>query len=107
MSRKVYTLKVETGRFQDIAVEYRLCTMCEENVIETESNFLLYCIKYNQLRYQFFTNLNGLFTLYPYFDYSDDDFMLTVLMSNKYVKSTAKFIWECFNISRRNTYFKV
>ncbi len=28
-----------TGRFQDIPVEYRLCTMCEENVIETESHF--------------------------------------------------------------------
>ncbi len=81
--------------------------MCEENVIETESHFLLYCSKYNQLRYQFFTNLNGLFTLYPHFDYSDDDFKLTVLMSNEYVKSTAEFIWECFNIRHRNMYFTV
>ncbi len=38
-----------------------------------------------------FTNLNGLFTLYPDFDYSDDDFKLTVLISNEYVKSTAKY----------------
>ncbi len=56
--------------------------MCEENVIETESYFLLYYSKYNQLRYNFFTNLNGLFTLYPNFDYSYDDFKLTVLISN-------------------------
>ncbi len=69
--------------------------------------FLLYCSKYNQLRYQCFTNLNCLFTLYPSFDYSDDDFKLTVLMSNEYVKSTAKFIWECFNIRHRNMYFMV
>ncbi len=60
--------------------------------IETESHFLLYCNKCNRLRYQFFTNLNGLFTLYPNFDYSDDEFNHTVLMSNKYVKSTVKFI---------------
>ncbi len=66
--------------------------MCEESVIETESHFLLYCSKYNQLSYQFFTTLNGLFTLYHNFDYSDDDFKLTVLISNDYVKSTAKFI---------------
>ncbi len=36
--------------------------MCAENVIETEFPFLLYFSKYNQLRYQLFTNLNGLFT---------------------------------------------
>ncbi len=81
--------------------------MCEENVIENESHFLLYCSKYNELRNQYFTNLNSLFTLYPKFDYSDDDFKLTVLMSNDYVKSTAKFIWECFNIRCRNMYFMV
>ncbi len=50
----VLPLKVETGIFQDIPVEYSLCTMCEENVIETKSHILLYCTKYNQLRYQFF-----------------------------------------------------
>ncbi len=31
----VLTLKVEIGKFQDIPVEYKLYTMCEENVIET------------------------------------------------------------------------
>ncbi len=46
-------LKVKTRRFQDISVEYRLCTMCEDNVIETESYVFLYCYKYNQLRYHF------------------------------------------------------
>ncbi len=66
-----------------------------------------YYSKYNQLSYQFFTNLNGLFTLYPKFDYSDHDFKLIVLMLNDYVKSTAKLIWECFNIRRRNMYFMV
>ncbi len=45
--------------------------------------------------------------LYPNFDYSDDDFKLIVLMSNEYIKSTAKFIWECFNIRRRNMYIMV
>ncbi len=95
---------METGRFQDIPVEYRLFTMCEENIIKTESNFVLYCSKYDQLRYQYFTNLNGVFTLYPNFDYIDDDFKLTILVSNEYVKSTAKFIWEYFNIRCRNMY---
>ncbi len=49
------------------------------------------CSEYNQLRYQFYTNSNGLFTLYTNFDYNDDEFKLTVLTSNEYFKSTAKF----------------
>ncbi len=81
--------------------------MCEEYVIETESHFLLYCSKYNQIRYNLFTNLNGLFTLYANFDYSEDYFKLTLLMSNEYFRSTAKFIWEYLNIRCRNMYFKV
>ncbi len=75
--------KCGATKFQDIPVEYRLCTMCEENVIETEFPFLLYCNKYNQFRYPFSTNLNGLFTLYHNFDYSGDDFNLIVLLSNE------------------------
>ncbi len=81
--------------------------MCEENAIETESYFLLCCTKYNQLKYNIFTNFNGLFTLYPNFDYSNGEFKLTVLMSNEYVKSIAKFIWECFNIRCRHMYITV
>ncbi len=37
----------------------------------------------------------------------DDDFKLIVLMSNVYIKSTAKFIRECFNIRCRNMYIMV
>ena len=61
-------LKIETGRFQNIPIEYRICTMCDQNVIETESNFLLCCSKYNQLRYDFMAGLTGLFDRYLNFD---------------------------------------
>ncbi len=80
----VLLLKVETWRFQAIPVEYRLCNMCEKNDIETDSHLLLYCSKNNQLRYQFFTKINGSGTLYPNFDYSDDEFKFTILMLNGY-----------------------
>ncbi len=43
----VLCLKVEIEIFEDILVEYRLCTTFEENVIETESHVLLYYSKYN------------------------------------------------------------
>ena len=78
--------------------------MCDQNVIETESHFLLCCSKYNQLRYDFMAGLTGLFDRYPNFDYSNEGTKLTILMSSEYVKSTAKFIFECFDLRRKTMY---
>ncbi len=41
----VVPLSIETGRFQNIPIEYRLCLLCEDNVCESEFHFLLvhYC----------------------------------------------------------------
>jgi hypothetical protein len=50
----VLPLKVETGRFQNIPLEYRLCTLCDQDVLETESHFPLFCNSYAELRYTFF-----------------------------------------------------
>ena len=38
----VLPLAVETGRFNNIPIEYRLCTFCHENVLEDEIHFLLF-----------------------------------------------------------------
>ena len=35
-----YCIKIETGRYNQIPIEYRLCILCEENVIEDENHFL-------------------------------------------------------------------
>ncbi len=35
-------LSIETGRFQNIPREFRLCTMCND-VIEDETHFIFYC----------------------------------------------------------------
>ena len=42
----VLPLKVETGRYQTIPHELRLCTFCSQNSIENEIHFLFYCSKY-------------------------------------------------------------
>ena len=37
---KYIYIKIETGRYTQIPIEYRLCILCEENVIEDENHFL-------------------------------------------------------------------
>ncbi len=46
----ILPLSIETGRFQNIPREFRLCTMCNDNVIEDETHFIFYCNQYNDLQ---------------------------------------------------------
>ncbi len=46
----ILPLSIETGHFQNIRREFRLCTMCNDNVIEDETHFIFYCNQYNNLR---------------------------------------------------------
>ena len=36
----ILPIKIETGRYTQIPIEYRLCILCKENVIEDENQFL-------------------------------------------------------------------
>ncbi len=45
----IFLLSVETGHFQNIAREFRLCTICNDNVIENETHFIFYCNQCNDL----------------------------------------------------------
>ena len=99
----VLPLKIETGRFQNIPLEYRLCVLCNQDVIESESHFLLYCSKYSELRQSFYTSLN-LCNMHPDFNHCTDGQKLTTLMSSEYVKATAKFIWQCYDLRRKTLY---
>ena len=48
----VLPLKIETGRFSGLAIEDRLCQVCDQHAVESEIHFLLYCHVhvYNDLR---------------------------------------------------------
>ena len=53
----VLPLRIETGRFTNMKVEERLCTLCEQNVVEDETHFLLSCNVYSELRLALFSNV--------------------------------------------------
>ena len=97
----ILPLKIETGRYQNIPKELRLCTLCEENVIENEIHFLLYCSKYDNIRTTFYNAVNSISTG---FQNLDDIEKLRVIMTPEIVCCTAEYIWNCFNIRKSTLY---
>ena len=39
----VLPLKIETGRFSGLAIEDRLCQVCDQHAVESEIHLLLHC----------------------------------------------------------------
>ena len=97
----ILPLSIETGRYTNIPEEFRLCLMCDENVIESEVHFLLYCNKYQTIRQQFLQNI---YVTYPQFEQLGDNEKLKILMLDVYVKETAKFIYMCYDLRRNSMY---
>ncbi len=57
----ILPLSIETGRYQDVPIEYRYCLMCDDNVVESESHFLLHCQRYAVLRFDFYNKIRTFF----------------------------------------------
>ena len=97
----ILPLSIETGRYQEIPIEYRLCLFCNRNSIESEVHFLLHCSFYNDIRYEFFNKIRSLDF---YFDLLDDEQKIVKLMSDDMIKLTADFLTEAFEKRKRHLY---
>jgi hypothetical protein len=97
----ILPLSIETGRFNAIPVEFRLCTFCDDNVIEDEVHFLLYCEFYKPIRERLFLCARSLFAD---FDNADDTHKLRLLMSAELVKNTAAYIFNAMSKRRKTLY---
>jgi hypothetical protein len=96
----ILPLRIETGRFQNISPELRLCVFCNDNVIEDENHFLLHCCKYNEARSAFYEKLH----IVNNTERLSDAEKLNLLMSEQYIKQTAEFIWRCFDMRQKTIY---
>ncbi len=43
-------LSLETGRYNDVDIEDRICVICDTNAVETEEHFILVCSKLEDVR---------------------------------------------------------
>ncbi len=63
----ILPLSIETGHFQNIPREFRLCTMCNDNVIEHETHFMFYFNQYNDLREYLYEKIHPNINILKYY----------------------------------------
>ena len=97
----ILPLSVETGRFNNIPLEYRLCIFCDSNHLEDETHFLFHCSFYNNLRIELFTQATSMCLDFPNMSNTEK---LYFLMSRDIVKQTAKYIFLAFSKRRLTLY---
>ena len=94
-------LRLETGRYENLAVNQRTCFNCRESV-ESEKHVLLHCPLYEDLQYEMFYEASQ---VNPQFDILNDDEKIVYLFSStNIVKILAK---TCKNILDRRRHFSL
>ena len=93
-----HQLRIETGRYENIPRNERMCHFCTSNKIEDENHFLLDCKAYSQIRDTFFSKLE---TKIPDFKSLSHDTLISLLMnSSDYLINCqlVSFISQCFEL---------
>ncbi len=89
----ILPLGLEVGHFTDKPIEYRTCCICQDNLLEDEYHFLLYCDALTDIRSSFFEEYNYLEDL----DDPTDKVALCKLMLNSHnLKHTGRFLENMF-----------
>ena len=96
----ILQLRIESGRYNNINVEDRICELCSLNEIEDEQHFVCSCTLYSVLREE----------LYAKIVETDDDFIQLpqdekfVYLMKKKQKLLSKFVYEAFTIRCQKIY---
>ncbi len=71
----IVPLMIETGWYTQIPLEFRLCILCDSNLVEDENHFLFQCHFYHTLRDHIFQNVKD---LYPEFGVMNNNLNLNI-----------------------------
>ncbi len=93
----IMPLAIETGRFTDVPLEYRTCQICDDNLLEDEYHFLLYCEGLKEVRSSFFEEYNWLEDLE---DETDKVELVKLWLNSHNLRKTARFI-EDMTLARK------
>lgn len=98
----VLPLRIETGRFRNLAVDDRLCIFCDLGVVETETHFCFVCPLYSCIRLLFY---NAIYRLCPEFIAMDYNDKFKVMFTDKrLIIKSALFIQNCFMLRSEKLY---
>ena len=93
-----HKLRIETGRYDKIPREERLCNLCNSNKIEDETHFLLDCPRYSSIRDMFFSKIESKI---PFLRLLSHETLISHLMnsSDYYLNiQLISFISSCFEL---------
>ena len=92
----VAPIRLETGRYENLPVNARVCPLCTDAIIEDEIHVVLNCPAYTDLRYTLFQTVQS---TVPDFNMLPDVTKFSTLFSNPNIVLTCAK--TCFNILQR------
>ena len=92
----VLPIKIETGRFVNLALEDTVCEVCKLIEIEDELHFICKCELYYEIRNEFYDSKLSFNPNFPGLSFQDN---FTYLMINEQLK-TRRFVFQCYQIRR-------
>ncbi len=98
----ILPLGLEVGRFTDVPLENRLCCICEDQLLDNECHFLLYCEGLEDIRSKYFAEHTYLEDVN---DPTDKDELCKLLLNSHNLKSTAHFLEDMYD-KRLNLLYK-
>ncbi len=96
----VAPIRLETGRFEGLPVDRRLCPFC--NDIENESHVLLQCSLYNDNRNVLFCKANSDSVVHNFLTLDDTEKMNVIFTEPSLIRMSAK---SCHEILQRRRFF--
>lgn len=96
----VAPIRIETGRYERLALENRLCSLC--NVVESECHVICVCPAYQDLRNILFNKAKSVIQNFD--NLNSEHKMCAVLSNNAIVKVSAKILCDILIRKRSLTY---
>ncbi len=90
MRLSAHRLMIERGRHLKLSVEQRICTKCDQNLVEDEFHAIMICKKYDNERTQLFHELSTVIITWKDMDINDK--FITIMKLTFETISIAQFI---------------
>ena len=96
----ILPLGIEVVHFTDVPLEYRLCQLCKDRLLEDEFHFILYCDGLKDTRSQFFDGTTYLEDVEP----TDKVELCKQLFNSHNLEHFVRFLEQMFDMRMRKMY---
>ena len=93
-----HSLRIETGRRENITPDERKCLVCTSSCVENEQHFLVDCQEYSDIRKEFFNMVQQEVPLFNRMDSTCKFIYLLSCENSKVGKGLAKYLKKAFEI---------